>query len=96
MKASSWYATKRLLCLDIKIMLTNNEKQRYQKHLLLAKIGVEGQEKLKAASVLVVVFQLNTNSFAIAEYRSNLPFLKSFIVLTLTEVAINAPIFGSL
>lgn len=54
MKASSWYATKRLLCLDIKIMLTNNEKQRYQKHLLLAKIGVEGQEKLKAASVLVV------------------------------------------
>lgn len=54
MKASSWYATKRLLCLDINNMLTNNEKQRYQKHLLLAKVGIIGQEKLKAARVLIV------------------------------------------
>jgi len=34
--------------------LTNEEISRYSRHLLLAEIGVEGQEKLKAAKVLIV------------------------------------------
>lgn len=34
--------------------LTENEQQRYQKHLLLPEIGKEGQLRLKKASVLVV------------------------------------------
>jgi len=35
-------------------MLSKEELIRYQKHLLLPEIGIEGQEKLKAAKVLVV------------------------------------------
>jgi len=35
-------------------MLSPSEQYRYQKHLLLPQIGTEGQEKLKAARVLVV------------------------------------------
>jgi sulfur-carrier protein adenylyltransferase/sulfurtransferase len=35
-------------------MLTSSEKNRYQKHLLLPQIGLEGQLKLKNAKVLVV------------------------------------------
>ena len=35
-------------------MLTSSEKTRYQKHLLLPQIGIEGQEKLKSTKVLVV------------------------------------------
>jgi len=35
-------------------MLTNEEIARYSRHLLLPEIGVEGQEKLKAAKVLIV------------------------------------------
>lgn len=35
-------------------MLTKTETLRYQKHLFLAEIGMEGQLKLKAAKVLVV------------------------------------------
>lgn len=35
-------------------MLTNLEKNRYNRHLILDKIGVEGQEKLKASKVLVI------------------------------------------
>lgn len=35
-------------------MFTSSEKTRYQKHLLLPQIGLEGQTKLKNASVLVV------------------------------------------
>jgi len=34
--------------------LTNEEISRYSRHLLLPEIGVEGQEKLKAAKVLIV------------------------------------------
>ncbi|PCJ23668.1 MAG: dinucleotide-utilizing protein [Flavobacteriales bacterium] len=34
--------------------LTNQEKNRYSRHILLGKIGLEGQEKLKAAKVLVI------------------------------------------
>jgi adenylyltransferase/sulfurtransferase len=34
--------------------LTDQEKNRYSRHLLLEKVGVEGQEKLKAAKVLVI------------------------------------------
>jgi adenylyltransferase/sulfurtransferase len=34
--------------------LTNEEIARYSRHLLLPEIGVEGQEKLKAAKVLIV------------------------------------------
>jgi adenylyltransferase/sulfurtransferase len=34
--------------------LTNGEIARYSRHLLLPEIGVEGQEKLKAAKVLIV------------------------------------------
>ena len=35
-------------------MLTDQEKQRYHRHTLLAEFGVEGQEKLKASRVLVI------------------------------------------
>ncbi|MDF1672293.1 MAG: molybdopterin-synthase adenylyltransferase MoeB [Vicingaceae bacterium] len=35
-------------------MLTENEKYRYSRHLLLDKVGEEGQKKLKAAKVLVI------------------------------------------
>ncbi len=34
--------------------LTENEKYRYSRHLLLDKVGEQGQEKLKAAKVLVI------------------------------------------
>jgi sulfur-carrier protein adenylyltransferase/sulfurtransferase len=34
--------------------LTNSERERYQRHLTLAEIGAAGQEKLRAARVLVV------------------------------------------
>ena len=34
--------------------LSSSERARYQRHLALAEIGVPGQEKLKAARVLVV------------------------------------------
>ncbi len=36
------------------LMLSSSEKNRYQKHLLLPQIGLEGQMKLKNAKVLVV------------------------------------------
>lgn len=36
------------------IMLTEQEKQRYLRHILLEEIGEKGQEKLKAAKVLVI------------------------------------------
>jgi molybdopterin/thiamine biosynthesis adenylyltransferase len=38
----------------MKNLLSANELNRYQKHLMLSEIGEEGQEKLKHASVLVV------------------------------------------
>ena len=34
--------------------LSDRERSRYQRHLALSEIGSEGQEKLKAARVLVV------------------------------------------
>ena len=34
--------------------LNNNEKTLYSRHLLLSEIGIEGQEKIKAAKVLVI------------------------------------------
>ena len=34
--------------------LTAEEKYRYSRHLLLEEVGLEGQEKLKKAKVLVV------------------------------------------
>lgn len=36
------------------LMLTNNEKNRYSRHILLDKVGEIGQQKLKAAKVLVI------------------------------------------
>ncbi len=36
------------------VQLTNQEIQRYSRHLLIPEVGLEGQRKLKAASVLVV------------------------------------------
>jgi len=38
----------------MKMGLTNKEKNRYSRHILLDKVGLEGQEKLKAAKVLVI------------------------------------------
>ncbi len=35
-------------------MLSNTEKQQYNRHIILDEIGVSGQEKLKAAKVLVI------------------------------------------
>lgn len=35
-------------------MLTQEEKQRYSRHLMLEEVGEEGQEKLKNASVLLI------------------------------------------
>src|SRR5258708_7489596 len=34
--------------------LTNDEKQRYARHLIMPEVGVAGQEKLKAARVLCI------------------------------------------
>lgn len=34
--------------------LTQNELQRYSRHLILPEVGVEGQEKLKAARILLI------------------------------------------
>lgn len=34
--------------------LTQNELQRYSRHLILPEVGVEGQEKLKAAKILLI------------------------------------------
>src|SRR5436190_12675811 len=34
--------------------LTNDEIQRYARHLILPDVGVEGQQRLKAARVLIV------------------------------------------
>ena len=34
--------------------LTNKEKQRYNRHIILPEIGIKGQEKLKNAKILVV------------------------------------------
>jgi sulfur-carrier protein adenylyltransferase/sulfurtransferase len=38
----------------VTVSLTASERARYQRHLALAEIGTAGQEKLKAARVLVV------------------------------------------
>jgi sulfur-carrier protein adenylyltransferase/sulfurtransferase len=35
-------------------MLTNNELQRYSRHLLIPEIGIEGQQRLKCARIAVV------------------------------------------
>lgn len=35
-------------------MLNNQEKQQYNRHIILDEIGIEGQEKLKSAKVLVI------------------------------------------
>jgi molybdopterin/thiamine biosynthesis adenylyltransferase/rhodanese-related sulfurtransferase len=37
-----------------KLALTNEEIQRYSRHLIMPEVGMEGQEKLKAASVLLI------------------------------------------
>ncbi|HEV8495373.1 MAG TPA: ThiF family adenylyltransferase, partial [Gemmatimonadaceae bacterium] len=34
--------------------LSNDEIQRYARHLILPDVGVEGQQRLKAARVLIV------------------------------------------
>ncbi|MBI1976392.1 MAG: ThiF family adenylyltransferase, partial [Candidatus Omnitrophica bacterium] len=34
--------------------LSQNEMKRYSRHLIMPEVGVKGQEKLKAASVLVI------------------------------------------
>ena len=34
--------------------MTNEEKIRYARHIILPEIGLEGQQKLKRAKVLVV------------------------------------------
>ena len=36
------------------VTLTPNELRRYQRHLTLPEVGMDGQKKLKAASVLLV------------------------------------------
>jgi sulfur-carrier protein adenylyltransferase/sulfurtransferase len=38
----------------IPLMLNDAEKRRYRRHIMLSDVGLEGQEKLKAARVLVV------------------------------------------
>ena len=35
-------------------MLDNQESQRYSRQILLTQIGVAGQEKIKASSVLII------------------------------------------
>jgi len=35
-------------------MLSNNELKRYNRHVIMSEVGVEGQKKLKAARVLVI------------------------------------------
>ena len=36
------------------VQLSNDELQRYARHLILPEVGLEGQQKLKASSVLCV------------------------------------------
>ena len=36
------------------VVLTNDEVRRYSRHLILPEVGLEGQKKLKAASVLLI------------------------------------------
>ena len=36
------------------VTLSPDELRRYQRHLTLPEVGVEGQKKLKAASVLLI------------------------------------------
>ncbi len=40
--------------LDSQVELTREEYERYNRHLILPEVGVEGQKKLKSASVLLV------------------------------------------
>ncbi|MEN8242724.1 MAG: molybdopterin-synthase adenylyltransferase MoeB [Chloroflexota bacterium] len=40
--------------IDRQVELSNEEIKRYSRHLLIPEVGLEGQQKLKAASVLVV------------------------------------------
>ena len=35
-------------------MLSESEKKRYNRHLILDKVGIEGQQRLKKARVLVI------------------------------------------
>ena len=35
-------------------MLSESEKKRYNRHLILDKVGIEGQQRLKNARVLVI------------------------------------------
>lgn len=44
----------RFFCMFTLMNLSSQEKNRYNRHLILDKIGVEGQQKLKSAKVLVV------------------------------------------
>lgn len=43
-----------LTMMDTQIELSNEEIRRYSRHLLIPEVGLEGQKKLKAASVLVI------------------------------------------
>ena len=39
---------------DPPVSLSNDEILRYSRHLIMPEVGVEGQEKLKAASILLI------------------------------------------
>lgn len=39
---------------DTEVQLSNEEIQRYSRHLIMPEVGMEGQKKLKAASVLMI------------------------------------------
>lgn len=48
------YFKKEQYCSKPKSMITENEQQRYSRHLLLDGFGIEGQEKLAQSKVLIV------------------------------------------
>ena len=40
--------------LDSQVQLTSEEMRRYSRHIIMPEVGVEGQRKLKATSILLI------------------------------------------
>jgi molybdopterin/thiamine biosynthesis adenylyltransferase/rhodanese-related sulfurtransferase len=53
-RAGLIYSPFAILCLTRFVELTNDEIRRYSRHLILPEVGLAGQKKIKAASVLCI------------------------------------------
>src|SRR3981189_1940097 len=49
-----WRATKHAAELHVEMALTSEEIERYKRHLVLREVGGQGQQRIKAAKVLVI------------------------------------------